>query len=105
MEIALKKPFFPERECVFTSQGSLRCSLFLYSTGVEAVRIENELGHIIMLPFKGQQIWDAVFHGRRLAMQSVFPEPRNMSLRAFPGTCTFPMSSSSSFTTSKKIRT
>jgi hypothetical protein len=79
MEIALKKPFFPEREGVFASQGRLRCSLFLYSTGVEAVRIENELGHIIMLPFKGQQIWDAVFHGRRLAMESVFPEPRNVS--------------------------
>jgi len=35
----------------------------------------------ILLSFlnKGQQIWDAVFHGRSLTMKSIFPQPRNVS--------------------------
>jgi hypothetical protein len=29
-----------------------------------------------MLPFQGQQIWDAWFDERRLTMRSMFPEPK-----------------------------
>ena len=49
---------------------------FRYSTGIEAIRIETPVGEIIMLPFKGQQVWDATFHGRRLTMKSMFDEPQ-----------------------------
>jgi len=54
----------------------LEATAFQFSSGVQAVRIENPSGYIVVLPFQGQQIWDAVFHDRRLTMQSFFPEPK-----------------------------
>lgn len=53
----------------------MRATGFRYPGGVEALRIENSLGHVVVLPTVGQQVWDAVFHGRRLTMQSIFDEP------------------------------
>lgn len=57
------------------STGSMRVTGFRYSSGVEALSVENRVGHVVVLPALGQQVWDAVFHGRRLTMQSVFDEP------------------------------
>jgi hypothetical protein len=76
--VALRKGFFMETEKPFSSYGSLQVSTFCYPSGVQAVRVANEGGHIIVLPYKGQQIWDAVFGGRSLAMKSLFPQPRNV---------------------------
>eukprot|EP00040_Diaphanoeca_grandis_P026767 m.150380 g.150380 ORF g.150380 m.150380 type:complete len:557 (-) comp30724_c1_seq6:62-1732(-) len=58
--------------------GELSAECFTYSTGVEAVRVRNALGNIIVLPFQGQQIWDAEFLGRRLTMKSMFAVPRKV---------------------------
>ncbi|SEL85254.1 protein of unknown function [Roseivivax marinus] len=44
--------------------------------GIEMLRIENGRGHVEVLPFMGQMVWDAVFDGVRLTMDSAFPEPR-----------------------------
>ena len=49
--------------------------MFLYDSGVQGLRIENELGHIIALPYQGQQIWDCCFLGRNLTMKSMFTDP------------------------------
>jgi Domain of unknown function (DUF4432) len=62
-------------ERVLARWAGLTASTFRYRSGVAALRIENAVGHIILLPFQGQQIWDAVFHGRRLTMGSMFEEP------------------------------
>jgi hypothetical protein len=66
---------FGDVETVLATAGNLTASTFRYSTGVAALRIRNELGHIVLLPFQGQQIWDAEFLGRRLTMGSIFDEP------------------------------
>ena len=39
------------------------------------LRLTARRGEIVVLPFHGQQIWDARFDGRRLTMKSVFDEP------------------------------
>lgn len=44
--------------------------------GIEMLRIENARGHVDVLPFMGQMIWDAVFDGVRLTMDSAFDTPR-----------------------------
>jgi hypothetical protein len=77
--VALEKQFFIEKEKLFFQHGNIKVSTFIYKSGVQAVKISNSRGYIIVLPYKGQQIWDAVFHGRSLAMKSLFPEPKNVS--------------------------
>jgi hypothetical protein len=72
----LQPYFFSEKEKPLFSQGEFSASVFLYDSGVAALRLKNSVGEIITLPFHGQQIWSAVFGGRELAMRSMFPEPR-----------------------------
>ncbi|HHU48977.1 MAG: DUF4432 family protein [Caldicoprobacterales bacterium] len=73
--INLDRSFFFHREKVFAEHSKLKASLFLYDSGVQGLRIENELGHIIALPYQGQQIWDCCFLGRNLTMKSMFTDP------------------------------
>jgi hypothetical protein len=68
MRIVLKKNFFTDKEKLFFESEDIKVSIFKFETGVEAVRLQNDLGHIIVLPFKGQMIWEAVFNGRELNM-------------------------------------
>jgi hypothetical protein len=74
--IHLYKHAFSELERVLLETTDFKVSTFIYPSGVCAVRLENSKGHLIMLPFQGQQIWDAVLHGRRLTMHSMFIEPK-----------------------------
>src|SRR5690606_12334717 len=46
------------------------------ATGVCGLRLRNERGELVLLPFQGQQIWSARFDGRDLTMKSRFEEPR-----------------------------
>jgi len=73
--IPLERSLFAKKEKLVCELGKLQVVAFVYSTGVQAVKIENTHGHIVVLPFQGQQIWDVVFHGRRLTMTSFFSEP------------------------------
>lgn len=66
---------FTRAETVLATHGELTASAFRHASGVAALRIRNRVGEIIVLPFQGQQIWDATFHGRRLTMRSMFDEP------------------------------
>jgi hypothetical protein len=74
--IALRPEFFGPKERSFIEHGELSASLFRYDSGVEAVRLRNARGQIVVLPFQGQQIWDARFDERTLTMRSMFSEPR-----------------------------
>lgn len=61
--------------------GPLRASGIRFSSGVAAVRLENEVGSLVILPFQGQQIWSAAFDGpdgkrRAITMKSMFDEPQ-----------------------------
>lgn len=72
---------FEPVERQLASLGALRASAFRYASGVAALRVANADGEIIVLPYHGQQIWDATFHGRRLTMRSMFDAP--VASRAF----------------------
>ncbi len=52
---------------------------FRYPTGVAALRLGNARGSVVVLPYQGQIIWDAVFDGVRLTMGSLFEAPRPAS--------------------------
>ena len=74
--VTLRQELFSEKERTFLRHGELSVSLFRYETGVAAVRIANARGEIVVLPFQGQQVWDARFDGRTLTMKSLFNEPQ-----------------------------
>ena len=74
-QVHLRKSLFTDVETTVCEFEGLKATAFRYSSGVEALRLENSAGHIVVLPYQGQQIWDAVFRGRRLTMLNYFPEP------------------------------
>ena len=74
--IHLSHDLFTEKERPLIESGPLSASTFKFSTGVSGLRLKNEVGQLVMLPYQGQQIWSADFRGRCLTMKSMFPEPR-----------------------------
>jgi hypothetical protein len=74
--VELQRRFFGEKERDALTFRGLRASLFRYDTGIEAIRLSNERGQLVILPYMGQIVWSAVFDGVELAMQSMFREPR-----------------------------
>ena len=78
--IELYRSSFDDTERLIVEAGELAVSTFKYTTGIEALRVKNSRGEIIVLPFKGQQIWRAHFDGRNLTMKSMFDEPVNTSV-------------------------
>jgi len=68
---------FKADEKEIASIGEMRVTGFRYQSGVAALRIQNSRGEIIVLPFHGQKIWDAVFDGRRIKMQTAVTEPKD----------------------------
>ncbi|MCL4507612.1 MAG: DUF4432 domain-containing protein, partial [Chloroflexi bacterium] len=74
--ISLSPEFFSEKEKPLVTAGSLTASAFRFSTGVCGLRLKNEVGQLVLLPWQGQQIWSAEFGGRVLTMKSMFSEPR-----------------------------
>lgn len=73
--IYLKESYFTEFETEILSLGKLSASLFIYPTGVKAVRIKNDRGSLVLLPYMGQMIWRAEFDGRDLTMKTPFDMP------------------------------
>lgn len=74
--IHLSPELFTEKEKPLIEAGPLSASAFRFATGVCGLRLKNELGQLVLLPYQGQQIWSAEFGGRNLTMKSMFPEPR-----------------------------
>lgn len=74
--VHLQPAHFGEREERLVEHDSLSATTYRFDSGVCALKLENDVGHLVLLPFQGQQIWDAVFDGRRLTMVSMFDEPR-----------------------------
>ncbi len=72
----LQPGHFSERERELIEHGPLRASTFRFDSGVCALRLANELGELVLLPFQGQQIWSAHFLGRELTMRSMFDGPQ-----------------------------
>lgn len=68
--------FFTDRPHTIVESGSFTASTFRFENGICGLRLRNDLGELVMLPFQGQQIWSAEFNGRNLTMKSMFAEPR-----------------------------
>jgi len=79
--------FFGERERPLVESRPLAASSFRYENGICGLRLKNDLGELVMLPFQGQQIWSAEFNGRNLTMKSMFtePHPTNIYLETYGG--------------------
>jgi hypothetical protein len=75
-EITLSRSSFDAKERNAVRYGGLQASLFRFDTGIEAIRLSNRRGNIVVLPYMGQIVWSATFDGVELAMQSMFREPR-----------------------------
>jgi hypothetical protein len=73
-KINLDKTMFTQRAPTtpLVEHGELKAALFRYATGVDGIELSNSLGKLIVLPFQGQQIWDATMQGRRLTMKSMY---------------------------------
>jgi len=48
---------------------------FTYPSGVEGLKVANSQGHLVVLPFMGLIIWDAIFDGISLKMKDMFSQP------------------------------
>ena len=75
VRIELYPSSFEHAERRLVEIGEFTVSTFRYASGIAAMRVSNARGEIIVLPFKGQQIWRASFDGRDLTMKSMFDEP------------------------------
>ena len=78
----LRPHFFDARERPLVEAGSLSASALRFDSGVCALRLQNARGHLLLLPFQGQQIWSAHLDGRELTMRTPFNQgdftgPRN----------------------------
>jgi hypothetical protein len=73
--IQLQPYFFTEAEQTLAEYEGLTASIFRYRSGVCGLRLSNQLGQMIMLPFQGQQIWHLEFYKRTLTMKSMFNQP------------------------------
>jgi hypothetical protein len=73
--IHLQPSFFESAETTLAELGELAAHTFRYRSGVCGLRLTNATGHMVVLPFKGQQIWRLTLGGRELAMRSMFEEP------------------------------
>ena len=76
MRINLRKEFFTDKEFLIAESGEFKAVAFRFSTGIEALRVENSKGYFVILPFKGQQLWDFNFCGRDLKMLTTVKEPK-----------------------------
>jgi hypothetical protein len=74
--IHLSPDQFNEKEHILVEHGAMTASAFRFDSGVAALRLRNELGELVLLPFQGQQVWSASFRGRNITMKSMFDAPR-----------------------------
>lgn len=73
--VFLSPAMFSSRESVIVQHRKLVASTFVYDSGVCGLRLRNDEGEAVVLPFQGQQIWSLRFGGRDIAMKSMFDQP------------------------------
>ena len=73
--IELRQASFEDRDRLLVEHAGMAASGFRFDSGVAGLRLRNELGELVLLPFQGQQIWSAMFLGRALTMRSMLKQP------------------------------
>ncbi|MDD7972805.1 DUF4432 family protein [Roseinatronobacter alkalisoli] len=76
ISIPLTPAMFNHAENVVARSPAFTVTAWRTRLDIEMLRIATARGHVDVLPFMGQMIWDAVFDGVRLTMDSAFPAPR-----------------------------
>lgn len=74
--LPLNKRLFESQKRILIESKNFQISGFKYNSGIEAIKIENSKGHLIILPYMGQMIWDAHFLDENLCMKNMFSEPK-----------------------------
>ncbi|KVA49883.1 DUF4432 domain-containing protein [Burkholderia cepacia] len=75
-EIELRRDDFRDTQRTLYRTDGLTVTAFAYPSGVEALKLENRRGHLVVLPYLGQMIWAAAFDGRDLTMKHMFRQPK-----------------------------
>ncbi|WP_272544112.1 aldose 1-epimerase family protein [Burkholderia cepacia] len=75
-EIELRRDDFRDTPLTLYRTDGLTVTAFAYPSGVEALKLENRRGHLVVLPYLGQMIWAAAFDGRDLTMKHMFRQPK-----------------------------
>ncbi|RQX79111.1 DUF4432 family protein [Burkholderia anthina] len=75
-EIELRRDDFREAPRTLYRTDGLTVTAFAYPSGVEALKLDNRRGHLVVLPYLGQMIWAAEFDGRALTMKHMFRQPK-----------------------------
>ncbi|WP_196607517.1 aldose 1-epimerase family protein [Pectinatus frisingensis] len=75
-KIFLKRSFFTSKTTEIFKNEEFTVEIFIYSSGVEAIKINNSRGYVIVLPYMGQIIWDVNFDGIDLRMKNMFSQPK-----------------------------
>ena len=74
--INLWRALFGEKPRILLENSDFAVTSFRYDSGVEGLKIANSRGHLIILPWMGQMIWDAQFDGHGLTMCNMFRQPK-----------------------------
>ena len=74
--IPLHKEHFTKQKQLIAHSNNFEVNAFVFNSGIEALEIKNNQGHLIVLPFLGQIIWDAKFLGIDMCMKNMFSEPK-----------------------------
>lgn len=74
--ISLWRASFSGSPRILLENDDFKVSAFCYASGVEAVRVQNSRGELVILPWMGQMIWDAQFDGHDLTMRNMFKQPK-----------------------------
>jgi hypothetical protein len=74
--IHLYPELFGEKEKPLLFSPPFAATVFRFPSSVCGLRLQNDQGSLLMLPYQGQQIWSAEFLGRNLTMKSMFSTPR-----------------------------
>lgn len=75
-KIMLNRSYFAELKKDILVNDHFTVSAFKYPSGIEGLTINNEKGHITLLPYMGQIIWDVQFNGISLVMKNMFSQPK-----------------------------
>lgn len=72
----LHKENFSSTGKVLLENENFKVESFKYKSDIEALKISNSKGYVIILPYYGQIIWDVVFEKQSLTMENMFNEPK-----------------------------
>ncbi len=74
-----RKRLFRESPYLLLESAGFSVTCWRYASGVEAITLANRRGHLVILPYMGQMIWDAEFDGYDLTMKNMFQQPLPVS--------------------------